>query len=166
MWKARINLGFETGRKPVHLPIPQSGPPSWAHLFLMNSHGHRWTHTQIDGDTHTQQMGGFMCAFTHGRHTHTHNVSILAPFLSFCVSVFSQIWWHCCPVEHSSYEEAATSSPNLTRCSHTHTHTQSRGWIWKHFSCSVFIRAIRLRKTSGSERRSLICRKAFWEEKA
>lgn len=156
MWKARINLGFETGRKPIHLPIPQSDPPSWAHLFLMNSHGHRWTHTQIDGDAHTTNGWVLMCAFTPGRHIHTLTTSAYwLPFSLFCASVFRQIWRHCCPRR----TQPVTS--------HTaHTHTQSRGWIWKHFSCSVFIAAIPLRKTSGSERRGLICRKAFWEEKA
>lgn len=88
VWKARINLGFEAGRKPIHSPIPLSDPPSWAHLFQMNSHGHRWTHTKIDRDAHTHnkwgQIGAYVLhvdTYTHSQHQH---ISCHSLFLCEC----------------------------------------------------------------------------------
>lgn len=109
MWKARINLGFETGRKPIHLPIPQSDPPSWAHLFLMNSHGHRWTHTQIDGDAHTTN-GWVLCVPLHLADTYTlsQRQHISSPFSLF--------------VRVSSVRFDGTVAPSNTARNLTHTH--------------------------------------------
>lgn len=175
-----LTLDSKMGRKPIHSAILLSDPPSWAHLRLMNGPGHRWTHTQIDRDTATTNKGkgAIMRAFAHAdthMHSHCQPVSSLSLFLwEFLRSDLTALL--LCQRElskgGSDFQPKAMLRGNMsqpqTPLTHIHTHALAESrWIYgEGFSAAASLWRPFLREMSGCEQKSLICQKAFQEEKA